>query len=107
MQKSRLLAGVLSIYSYVYMLFEGRLREVDAKYSSPGSAPLQRLQSFKVILIITASMENLYPEQKDNASNSCADIGMMLINSYVTMLIFLQIPAQMSILKAEQKHTFF
>ena len=39
--------------------------------------------------------------------DACADIGMMLINSYVTMLIFLQIPAQMSILKAEQKYTFF
>ena len=52
-------------------------------------------------------MENLNPEQKDNASNSCADIGMMLINSYVTMLIYWQIPAQMSILKAEQKNTFF
>ena len=54
-----------------------------------------------------ASMENLNPEQKDNASNSCADIGMMLINSYVTMLIFWQIPAQMNISKAEHKYTFF
>ena len=52
-------------------------------------------------------MDNLNPEHKDNASNSCAYIGMMLNNSYVTMLIFLQIPAQMSILKAEQKYTFF
>ena len=44
-------------------------------------------------------MENLNPEQKDNAFNSCTDMGMMLINSYVTMLIFLQIPAQMSQVK--------
>ena len=59
------------------------------------------------------SMENLNPEQKDNDSQSskflhrCTNVGMMIINSYVTMLSFLQIPVQMNLPKAEQKYTFF
>ena len=70
---------------------------------SKNTAFMVRLRSIGPVWKIR---QNLHPEQKNKLLNSCADIGMMLINSYVTMLIFWQIPAQKNIPKAEQKYTF-